>query len=154
MGRKYRRATTNLEKDYVKGLHKSRWFITLCRSLFVAVTTVWCIAFYSDWGYHCLLMWAILHGSYGMAQVLSSCPLFHTSARSPPWVSRHDVSVLDGWCIIILIDKGLVHNWLHMKYDLPIMIWRPENSMSFQVLHPIYMPEKNASLSPFIGNVH
>lgn len=37
------------------------------------------------------------------------------------------------------MDKGGVHNWLHMKYDLPIMLSRTETSMSFQVLHPIYM---------------
>lgn len=54
----------------------------------------------------------------------------------------------------MLTDKGTVHNRLHMKYDLPIMLRGPENSMSFQLLHPIYIPEKNACVSLFIGNVH
>lgn len=54
----------------------------------------------------------------------------------------------------MLADKGTVHKQPHMKYDLPIMFRGPENSMSFQVLHPIYMPEKNACVSLFIGNAH
>lgn len=54
----------------------------------------------------------------------------------------------------MLAGKGAAHNRLHMKYDLPIILQGPENIMSFQVLDPIYMPEKNACVSHFIGNVH
>lgn len=126
-GARWWRAGANSEP--VRGYTSPEWFISLCLSLIVPLKTVWCIAFYSDWGFHCLPTLMILHRSYGTAQVLSGCPLFHTSAVSVPSVSKAWCEYF-GWLMYYNSQRQKAHCTIGRTWNMIYLLWAEDQRIA------------------------